>query len=344
MPNAQRVVHLTFHKCGSQWVRDVLTDPEIVALNGIPMERAGVNLFVEPWPAQNPGTFIGPIYNASSKLWSANRGSEDRAIIVLRDPRDRLVSWVISMAYSHGLDPFTLEIFRELFVELDAQKRLLLGLYELRRVSDLLYSWANYESTGQDYITTYEKLSMDELGEFRRIVTFLGWNIPESTLAAVVHRHSFFERSGRERGHTNIHSHFRRGVPGDWRNHFDRGLGRAFEMLFPNLLLELGYETTRNWFEGLPEHINQAQSGIRAEREYHILKADFVRLAESKELLQKDLRIMTDELEKRAAALNAMDAEMNLLRNVCSEREALIMRQDQMLKDLQKAAMDRPPT
>lgn len=73
-------------------------------------------------------------------------------------------------------------------------------------------------------------------------------SIPESTLHKIIRAKSFENLSGgREKGEEDVESHFRKGVPGDWKNHFDRDLTREFKDRYNDLLLKLGYESDADW-------------------------------------------------------------------------------------------------
>jgi hypothetical protein len=72
--------------------------------------------------------------------------------------------------------------------------------------------------------------------------------IPQETLRAVIREKSFENMSGgREKGEENVRSHYRKGVPGDWVNHFTPEVKRAFKDRFNEVLLETGYEEDDQW-------------------------------------------------------------------------------------------------
>ena len=68
-------------------------------------------------------------------------------------------------------------------------------------------------------------------------------------VASIVRRKSFERLSGgRKQGQENVWSHYRKGRPGDWRNHFTAEHVAYFEKEFGDLLVTLGYETDAHWF------------------------------------------------------------------------------------------------
>jgi hypothetical protein len=238
----RRIVHLTFYKSASQWVRDVLTDPEISQVTGFPLSLEGADTTVDGWPVQPPRTFAGPIYGASYHEWDSNARSEDRAIVVLRDPRDIVISLVFSLGFSHIPSVVT---------------RLLrgpIGMYLLTNWAERMRSWGAISSGTREYVAMYHALIEDPNKEFSSICRFLNWDVAPPLLHRIIDRHSFERRTGRRPGEVNPYSHRRKGIAGDWRNYFDRELGAEFEASFPGLLVDLRFETTKCWYEMLSGH------------------------------------------------------------------------------------------
>ena len=52
---------------------------------------------------------------------------------------------------------------------------------------------------------------------------------------------------GRKKGQENVKNHFRKGVPGDWRNHLTQAQIEVFKEKYNPVLLKLGYESESNW-------------------------------------------------------------------------------------------------
>jgi hypothetical protein len=92
-------------------------------------------------------------------------------------------------------------------------------------------------------LRTIERLSGD------RFVLPLGpRRLPVERLLGIVWEHDFEHLSGgRQPGEEDPRSHYRKGTPGDWRNHFTAEHVAVFKARYPKLLSQLGYETDDRW-------------------------------------------------------------------------------------------------
>ena len=94
----------------------------------------------------------------------------------------------------------------------------------------------------------YEDLSEHPQQTLQDLFIFLG---VAATPAVVRHccAQGAFERvsGGRLCGQEDRGSFFRRGLPGDWRNHFTEAHVRRFKESCGDLLVRLGYERDLNW-------------------------------------------------------------------------------------------------
>ena len=290
-----RVIHLTFYKCASQWVRDILTDPEISGVSGFPLLAGGIDVISEGWPDVPANSFAGPLYGASYENWLANAVEDDRAIVVLRDPRDLVISLVFSLGFSHVPSSMTRLLRSPISAASDAD-RVRIGIFLLTQWADRMRSWGTAPPGDREYVTNYRRLTGNPKEEFAAIFRFLGWKIEPRLLHRVVDRHAFEKRTGRHPGDVNPFSHLRKGIDGDWRNYFDRELGEDFEATFPQLLADLGCETDSDWYKALPEKL----------------------LADASRIPAGDARVQ--ELLNQLAALEDQYTELGLWRTAAEER------------------------
>jgi hypothetical protein len=78
-------------------------------------------------------------------------------------------------------------------------------------------------------ITNREKLDLEKLEQFINHFSFNNLS------------------SGRARGVANEVSHYRKGVAGDWRNHFNENHKEHFKEIYGDLLVKLQYEASNEW-------------------------------------------------------------------------------------------------
>ncbi len=88
----------------------------------------------------------------------------------------------------------------------------------------------------------YEDLHEDPTGHTQRLLSFLGVDDSESSIDACLQAGSFKTLTeGRTRGEEDKSSFFRKGVVGDWQNHFDESNLAAFRQAACGLPEQLGY-------------------------------------------------------------------------------------------------------
>lgn len=81
------------------------------------------------------------------------------------------------------------------------------------------------------------------LGRRRTPVSLPSWNV----LSTVYDNRFAKKAGGRTRGQEDENSHYRKGVAGDWKNHFKPYHKAHFKGLFGDLPVRLGYENTGDW-------------------------------------------------------------------------------------------------
>src|SRR5690606_13120165 len=94
-----------------------------------------------------------------------------------------------------------------------------------------------------DYLEVrYERLIADPDPAVREMFAFLGVDARDEIVRRCRDSASFDRLAGRRRGEEDASSHFRKGVAGDWRRHFDDAAIEAFDAQAGPLRRELGYE------------------------------------------------------------------------------------------------------
>ena len=96
----------------------------------------------------------------------------------------------------------------------------------------------------------YEDLLETPIESLRGVVHALtDLELAESRIAETFERQSFDIILERFPDHKNF---MRKGIIGDWENHFKRDDGRLFQEYFGQLMLDQGYIEDGDWWEGLP--------------------------------------------------------------------------------------------
>jgi hypothetical protein len=151
------------------------------------------------------------------------RAAGVRCVVLYRDLRDVALSHVFYVRQTPWHPEYRLYSDRSTHEGL--------SLFAERTLSpfvEWIRSW--HENAGDiGLFVRYEDLLSDPVAVMSRVSAHYELDASIETVSAVVARHSFEAMSGgRSRGQQDDGSFFRKGVSGDWRNHFTPGLTRVF--------------------------------------------------------------------------------------------------------------------
>lgn len=94
----------------------------------------------------------------------------------------------------------------------------------------------------------YEEMLIDPTVGMTRIATLFGLDSSSKTIERIVKAHSFEKMSGgRDRGDASEIAFARKGIAGDWKNHFTPALREQFGKLLTDLLIETADEQDDSW-------------------------------------------------------------------------------------------------
>ena len=235
------VFHVTHWKAGSQWVRTVLH------------QAAGKRYLAPkpgPWGPVGERVVAGAVYSpvyAQLTQFRANvpEDPSHRVFVVIRDPRDTLVSWYYSLLYSHTTEgePAVVEARATLGAMGKSEgMRLMIDRY-LTAVTTIHREWIGAGAK----IFRYEDLWANQQQAFGQVLAFCGLDLPAWRRKWIVGRNSFTRHTWWRLGREDVKSHLRKGSPGDWRNHFDEDLKRYFKSRDDRSLVLAGYEKDDSW-------------------------------------------------------------------------------------------------
>jgi lipopolysaccharide transport system ATP-binding protein len=171
---------------------------------------------------------------------------EDRGFHLFRDPRDALISGYWSWRNSHQNNKDTLLEMRETLQAASLEDGLILMLDHLI-MSVQMEGW-KVNSYDNILEVRYEDLVANPTKKFREITSFLKIDVTDEEISDTMDLTSFERMSkGRKPGEEDTKSHFRKGVPGDWKNVFTDKVKDAFKERYGDHLIDLGYEDGTGW-------------------------------------------------------------------------------------------------
>jgi hypothetical protein len=235
------IVHVTHWKAGSQWIYRILRG---AAPERIVEPRLGETQFLH-WALQ-PGKIYPTAYVTKQQFDSVRLPRNWRRFVIIRDLRDALVSAYFSFKLSHPiLDP-QLAQWRSVLQSSSPEDGMIYLMDEWAANSARIQlSWVE---AGEPFIH-YEDLLEHDLEILERVLLDeCQLPVSRERLREVI-LSSRFERvtEGRERGHEDIMAHARKGIVGDWRNHFSDRVKQSFKTRYGGLLVATGYEQDLSW-------------------------------------------------------------------------------------------------
>jgi hypothetical protein len=249
------VYHCCIHKTGSQWIKAVLSDETISRHSGlkpysyqqqlpggVDAREIRARTFSTPFPV---GTIVTPLYIGYDNYLDIPKPGRYRSFFVMRDPRDVVVSWYFSMKHSHAENP-GVRRHREALGDRSVRGGLEYATDHLARGGSFaaLDSWTEAEAVDEHVLLVrFEDLiGVDGTETFGRLLAHCDIRVSPADLRDCLARHSFARLSGRDPGMEDEAAHYRKGIAGDWRNHFDAPLKAWFDERTNHVVARLGYE------------------------------------------------------------------------------------------------------
>lgn len=239
------VYHCTVRKTASQWIKAILSDPVVYRYSGLlPHDpRPYKWRYPQPFP---PGRTVSTLFVSHQRFMGIPKPENYRAFFVLRDPRDVVVSSYFSMRSSHTPMGDIPQV-RPVLQEKPKKDGLLYIIDHLRAKGTFaaLRSWATAPPSEEIRLVRYEDLIGEQQAEeMDRLLRHCGIHLPPSELTGLLSRYSFSRMRGKSDGAGPV-SHYRKGQPGDWRQHLDDDVYAAFTAATGDLVDLLGYTGPR---------------------------------------------------------------------------------------------------
>ena len=143
----------------------------------------------------------------------------DKIIYIVRDPRDVATSFFFYKFYNLPIFKGDMErLFKNKFFLYKFWKKKKIILKTAKEWSFSVITWQAYSA----FEVKYENLNLSTLEELKRICDYLESDCTEDLLKSAIDLFSFEKLSGgRKKGDENNYHFFRKGVVGDYKNHFD---------------------------------------------------------------------------------------------------------------------------
>lgn len=248
------IYHCCIQKTGSQWFKKVFNDNLIWKNNKLLMYNPRDNFITEDKNVLGKlsklprNLMVGPLYIRYDKFAKIKKNSNYRAFFLVRDPRDLIISNYFSLKHSHSpYDPYILRMRKRLneISEEDGIAELIQSLTPGIKLT--LEGWFSNRSEKIKLIKFEDFFGSNQDKEFAELLEFCEIELPTNGIKYLLDKYSFKSISGRKLGTEDVKNHYRKGTPGDWKNHFTDKHKENFNNLSGDLLINCNYETNNNW-------------------------------------------------------------------------------------------------
>ena len=228
------VMHFTHAKAGSTWIDGILRE-----LFG---KRVKPRFWSKPDFTGAAGHVYASVFLARDEALAVPEVQAAKRFFVLRDLRDTLISRYFSIRDSHKPDPAgKIEAMRARLREQSVEEGLaeVMGDAGMEATARIQRSWLGSD----EIVLRYEDLIANDVPLFAELfVEKLGLPVTAKEVERAVVSQRFDKVYGRKPGEEDVMSHGRKGIAGDWKNHFTPALAEKFHGKFGELLVKAGYE------------------------------------------------------------------------------------------------------
>ena len=189
------------------------------------------------------------------ETFAAELDREDvRFISLTRDPRDTLVSFLQNVLQTIHIEGKPMRTLCREAIQSGFEQRF-----------EQAHAWHALQQPNVFQIS-FEKMKRDIPALMAQLLVFIG--LPPMDPAAMqrlCEKHSFESVTGRQRGEAGnpVRNKYllRKGIRGDWENHFDGSTARMFQRRFGRYLRAWGYEPNGEWAEAHAQKHKHSSNG-----------------------------------------------------------------------------------
>jgi len=247
------VIHFSVNKAATQYVRELLS--RCAAENGMTTVGLAEYAFHTKFPyldqlSDREMVQYQYLFNPVGYLYSVFGGMVEgipelekyRVILMIRDPRDVLVSEYYSYAFSHS-EPSRLGDKYADFMRMRQKARTVtIDEYVVSECDRVCVNYERYVSLLLDryahvLVTKYEEMTSDFEAWLKKILEHCEFKISDRLLESILN----------EAGHLkpkqeDIHQHIRKGMPGDYKEKLDRKTIDCIDAKFSSMLERFDYK------------------------------------------------------------------------------------------------------
>lgn len=242
--------HCCVHKTASRWFKNFFSDPLVYQYSGLkPFDARWMMIRMTPYnrpqKIETPfpkRTFVTGLYINYDNFQKIPKFESYKVIFMFRDPRDIVVSSYYSLLYSHNPMGEVLTLRKKL-QKMSKEDGLIfvINYWQQKDLFEAICSWTAAVDNPRVLLVRFEDFVYEYEAVLRKILLHFDISMPMEQFVELAKRHSFERLRGENTGE-NVRSHYRKGKPGDWKNHFTSKVEAAFNEVGGNLIIEkLGY-------------------------------------------------------------------------------------------------------
>jgi len=247
------IYHCCVQKTASQWLRRIFADQTVYRYSGLRweyfpawMDASTLRPIIQNPPSEGfpKRRVVSPLYMTHDTFASMEKPEEYRAFFVKRDPRDIVVSFYFSTLHAH-LENDYISRTRKKLEKGGEEEGLIAAINELEEfLFPSLRSWECAKKNNASVtVWKFEDLTSTEnrYKSLRELLNELDISIPAREFDSLMERYAFKSLAGRSKGEEDVQSSFRKGVHGDWQNHFTPAVQEHFAKQTKDIHELLGY-------------------------------------------------------------------------------------------------------
>ena len=234
------IFHLTVYKAGSQWIHNILLQCAPDRL--IPPQIDSAQFVVDDII---PGKIYPTVYLPRSLFYKKSIPGQSKHFVVLRDPRDTLVSAYFSLIASHT-EMGNVSVVRRKLSQMSKEEGFLWMIRRWMPWNALIFE--TWVKSGEPWIK-FEDLLVNDIQILEHtLLEQCKLDVSKEVLhKAIINCRFQMLSGGRLPGVERRDMHYRKGIAGDWENHFTAKVKKTFKRRYGKLLVRAGYETDLKW-------------------------------------------------------------------------------------------------